>query len=316
MKKYIITGAIFLAAIFVSQQALAQSTVTFQLSLVDAMENGQFNINTDRVEIRGALDGGLSLKNVYTGNFDGDDGNPSHELSDASNLSGTEYAGEEESSPQPQNDRQLEAFSDDQESIAGSTFDKPNVNSNQNTGVRTADNNISQVYGQVQQSPQPSGLKRSRSEGAYALDNAAGGSGTANPDKRKASINRMQSGQNNQQSASGNKNPRDTRSQGMLDASLGSESVAGAVENNPGGTTDEPQVSPTGIIMTEGVVVDSVYNVTITFPSSLMGEVLNFRFAKIVNGQEYIEELEPPRLVTLSPGSRELNVSYFNVPAW
>lgn len=71
-----------------------------------------------------------------------------------------------------------------------------------------------------------------------------------------------------------------------------------------------------GTSMTEGTVVDSVYTVTVSFPGSVVGENLQFRFGMVTTDSSWTENLDPPRKATLSSGERDLNLFYFDTPSW
>lgn len=364
---------------------LAQSTVTFQMSLVDEIKSGQFNAPTDRVEIRGVLDGGTTLRSVFQGSDTQDDQNyttPYQIRDDNSHRRGKNHnqvQGIQHNAGSMNNNVTLGDQSNDndqfqlsgtvettqptdqmnnnQMSVTGSMETAQQQQSSGLTGriegeqssafadgaFNNANHRISEIP--ASQSTEAEAPAQTANRRNLRAVNAANGKSSrlatreqnnasltserntsprryrrANMSDNNGEITRHKNGQTPTDEF-GNSDFNDRGTFEFVDGSKGHKrgETGTSTQIEPGaGTTPGGQniVTSTGIVMTEGTIIDSVYNVTITFPSSMMGQDLNWRFAKIEGGVEYVENLEMPRIVTLTPGSRELNVSYFNTPAW
>jgi len=322
MKKYLIRGFSALVIILMAQIVFAQSAITFQMSLVDELKEGSFNPATDRVEVRGSLDGGLTLKNVYDNNtfHEDDSDNLPQQVSDFNAVQAGNYTEQNQLNHSGTNNGMT--FNADQQSFnTGSTEQIPAADKT-SPGLHSAEG---MTVNRQSPAVKPQGMMSANAfnsnpdEGSRAdkrnltLNQEIGTAATNSAsnrriDRRGMSINQDQStwANNNQQLGDDGR----IKPNAPLDASFHQDPMG---HSNSGSTSES---TLTGIVMTEGTIVDSVYNVTIVFPAGLMGEELNFRFAKITGGEEHIEALVAPRIVTLSPGTREMNVCYFNIPSW
>jgi len=326
MKKYLIRGFSALVIILMAQIVFAQSAITFQMSLVDELQEGSFNPATDRVEVRGMLDGGMTLKNVYDNNtfHEDDPDNMPQQANGFNAVQAGNYTEQGELNHSGSNGGMT--FNTDHQSFSTGSTEQIPAEDKTSPGLHSADGmtvnrqspaikpqgtmSANAYNSNPQDEPRSDkrGMTLNQETGTTATNSAS----NRRIDRQGMSINQEQSTwtTNTNQQLGGNSDDGRIKPNAPLDASFHEDPMG----HNSSGSTSESTL--TGIVMTEGTIVDSVYNVTIVFPAGLMGEELNFRFAKITGGEEQIEALVAPRIVTLSPGTREMNVCYFNIPSW
>jgi|GEM_PF-6866148 len=116
--------------------------------------------------------------------------------------------------------------------------------------------------------------------------------------------------------------PRGVTAQSTLTFQLNLFEEIGSGEFDPSTDTAllygnrSPLSLESGVTMTEGSMVDSIYTATVQFSESLVGQDLTFKFGIVTPDSSVKEDLERPRKTTLSKGERELNEAYFNIPPW
>lgn len=294
MKKYLTTGFSVLVSIFIAQLLFAQSAITFQMSLVDELKSGTFNPATDRVEVRGMLQNGVQLRDLPN----------NHEIENGSDLDPVHGVND---------------FGSDSHELATLTDRRGNTQSQHGT-TRQVKNPRHHSFATNAATQQSATQKPNHTfQDGSDLSSSALTADESGVDKGSHSLvssfgQQNKSVRDNNRTLDANLNSSIPQTRNTNDnVNTGDHALDQMNSNNPNPTNN---TALDGVIMTEGTIVDSVYNVTIIFPPSLMGEELNYRFAKITSGRESVEQLVAPRIVTLSPGSRALNVSYFNIPSW